>query len=209
MSKLTFTKMSNAITGDQLPRRSESLGHSRVSIIGRGFSSLYNPLLTTETANSFGDQQSNIAVDDSSTHGLLRPRSFELDQNFAEPYSSAEAASDELQHDQEASYGLANLRPWGSELPKAGKPTSTCQLSVDQGGWWKRQMLVDRSLRSMAALTSIFALIMIIICISYMSDFVTRPNKNTTSVGGKTGESCKTMEGRNVVCPFTPLLGPD
>ena len=60
-------------------------------------------------------------------------------------------------------------------------------------------MLVDRSFRFMAALMTVFALIMISICAAYFSDFINRANKNSTSVGGKTGESCKTMEGRNVV----------
>ncbi|CZR53379.1 uncharacterized protein PAC_03257 [Phialocephala subalpina] len=65
-------------------------------------------------------------------------------------------------------------------------------------GWWKKQMLSDRSLRSMAGFTLICAVIMFVIIFSYLKDFVGRINKNTTSVGGKDGEKCSTMEARNV-----------
>jgi len=60
-------------------------------------------------------------------------------------------------------------------------------------------MLSDRSLRSMAGFTAMCAVIMLIITLSYVGDFANRINLNTTSVGGKDGESCETMERRNVV----------
>lgn len=66
-------------------------------------------------------------------------------------------------------------------------------------GWWNRQMLVDRSLRSMAALTTLLAIIMISLCAAYMSDFVKRTNKNSTSVGSKKPQSCKSLEAKNIV----------
>ena len=50
-------------------------------------------------------------------------------------------------------------------------------------GWWKEQMLVDRSLRTMAGLTSLFALIMAIICFKYLPQLAERPNQSSTSVG--------------------------
>ncbi|TVY83717.1 hypothetical protein LSUE1_G002566 [Lachnellula suecica] len=65
-------------------------------------------------------------------------------------------------------------------------------------GLWTRQMLTDRSLRSMAAFTAMCAFIMLIITCNYIGDFVHRLNLHTTSVGGKDGESCETMEQRNV-----------
>ena len=67
-------------------------------------------------------------------------------------------------------------------------------------GWWTKQMLVDRSLRSMAGFTTVCAFIMLIILLSYIPDFVHRLNPHSTSVGGKSGESCGQMETRNVVC---------
>lgn len=66
-------------------------------------------------------------------------------------------------------------------------------------GWWHKQMLVDRSLRSMAAFTAVSAVIMLIILISYLPAFANRVNHNSTSVGGKAGTSCSTSESRNVV----------
>lgn len=46
-------------------------------------------------------------------------------------------------------------------------------------------MLADRSFRTMAALTTVFAFIMIIICLVHFPDLAHRANKNSTSVGGK------------------------
>ena len=68
-----------------------------------------------------------------------------------------------------------------------------------RSGWWKQQMLVDRSIRSMAALTSLFALIMTIVCIVYMRELVGRHNETSTSVGSNSGESCESLEATNVV----------
>lgn len=67
-------------------------------------------------------------------------------------------------------------------------------------GWWKKQMLVDRSLRSMAAFTALCAAIMFVIVLSYLKAFKSRVNLDSTSVGGKDGESCETAERRNLVC---------
>lgn len=66
-------------------------------------------------------------------------------------------------------------------------------------GWWKKQMLVDRSLRSMAGFTFLCTIIMFIIMVAYLPAFNSRLNKQSTSVGGKDGESCHSMESRNIV----------
>lgn len=65
-------------------------------------------------------------------------------------------------------------------------------------GWWKKQMLVDRSLRSMAGFTFLCTIIMFIIMVAYLPAFNSRLNKQSTSVGGKDGESCHSMESRNI-----------
>ncbi|KAI4226391.1 MAG: hypothetical protein L6R36_003199 [Xanthoria steineri] len=73
------------------------------------------------------------------------------------------------------------------------------QFAYGGPGWWKHQMLSDRSFRTMAAVTTIFAFIMSVICIAYLKDLTHRPNKNSTSVGGKADKTCSSMEGRNVM----------
>lgn len=80
-------------------------------------------------------------------------------------------------------------------------PTSTFdgQFANGSPGWWHKQMLVDRSLRSMAGFTAVCATAMLIIVFSYLSAFVRRLNLHSTSVGGRAGESCATMEKQNVV----------
>ncbi|KAL8965133.1 MAG: hypothetical protein Q9197_006661, partial [Variospora fuerteventurae] len=66
-------------------------------------------------------------------------------------------------------------------------------------GWWKHQMLADRSFRFMAATTTVFALIMVIICLVHLPDLSQRANRNSTSVGGKADRTCSSMEGSNVM----------
>jgi hypothetical protein len=63
-------------------------------------------------------------------------------------------------------------------------------------GVWKDQLLVDRSLRGMAALTAVFAIVMIIIIATHMKYFYARANKFTSSVGGDT-RSCKEVTHKN------------
>ncbi|KKY23241.1 hypothetical protein UCDDS831_g02972 [Diplodia seriata] len=61
--------------------------------------------------------------------------------------------------------------------------------------WWRREMLVDRSLTGMAALTSLFAVIMLIVCISASPEFSHQleKNPNSTSIAFHKGH-CKSVE---------------
>ena len=61
-------------------------------------------------------------------------------------------------------------------------------------------MLIDRSLRSMAAFTMICAIVMFIVIFCYMNAFTKRKNKNITSIGGGKGVSCETLKKENLVC---------
>ncbi|KAF1851391.1 uncharacterized protein K460DRAFT_272419 [Cucurbitaria berberidis CBS 394.84] len=64
-------------------------------------------------------------------------------------------------------------------------------------GVWKDQLLVDRSLRTMAATMTAFAIAMIILIATYATHFNGRPNPNTTSVGGDNTRSCKDVTKTN------------
>lgn len=63
-------------------------------------------------------------------------------------------------------------------------------------GVWRDQLLSDRSLRSMAALMTAFAIGMIIVVVAYAKHFAQRSNRNTSSVGGDT-QSCKDVTRTN------------
>ncbi|KAI9816742.1 MAG: hypothetical protein M1827_001387 [Pycnora praestabilis] len=161
------------------------------------------------SAHGYSDEdpsRDNTSIgDDRSTRTLLRPLSMASSTHDKKgPYEAVDPSGDDLESAQQDGYNLPYLRrnlSQASSQPTArSKATSTIfegQFAIDNGGWWNRQMLVDRSLRAMAALMSVFALIMVIIVIVYFKDFITRENKHSTSVGGKEG-SCKTMEGKNV-----------
>lgn len=96
----------------------------------------------------------------------------------------------------------SKVQQWWPGRPHLRQRTSTVEGHFAHGkpGWWGKQMLVDRSLRSMAGFTTLCALIIFIIIFSYLPQFRSRLNLNSTSVGGRTGESCKTLEKKNVVC---------
>jgi len=53
-------------------------------------------------------------------------------------------------------------------------------------GVWKDQFLVDRTLRGMALLTTVFAFAMLTVVCVYAGDFGNRANKFSSSIGGKT-----------------------
>ncbi|RFU28743.1 hypothetical protein B7463_g7594, partial [Scytalidium lignicola] len=78
------------------------------------------------------------------------------------------------------------------------KSTFDGHFATGKPGWWKKQMLVDRSLRAMAAFTAVCAIVMMVILIVYLPAFKRRLNHHTTSVGAGNGESCSVMERRNV-----------
>lgn len=63
-------------------------------------------------------------------------------------------------------------------------------------GVWKDQLLIDRSLRGMAALMTLLAVGMIILVALYAERFRNRANANTTSVGGA-ATSCKSVTRTN------------
>lgn len=68
-------------------------------------------------------------------------------------------------------------------------------------GVWKDQLLVDRSLRSMALLMSLFAIAMIIVICVNIKAFAQRNNKFTSSIGGET-QDCKTVTHTNTALLF-------
>lgn len=98
-----------------------------------------------------------------------------------------------LRHRREAPEALAEHRESDQDVSSL-----TGQFATRGKGWWKQQMLVDRSLRSMAALTGTFALIMVIICLAYLPDLRHRMNDHSTSVGGSR-QSCESVERTDVV----------
>lgn len=51
----------------------------------------------------------------------------------------------------------------------------------------------------MAATTSLFAFIMVIICLVHFPQLAHQANKHSTSVGDKANQTCSSMEGKNVV----------
>ncbi|ORY16525.1 hypothetical protein BCR34DRAFT_93060 [Clohesyomyces aquaticus] len=63
-------------------------------------------------------------------------------------------------------------------------------------GVWNDQLLVDRSLRSMAATTAVFAVAMIIVIATNLGSFSDRANKFTSSVGGK-AKDCTSVTHTN------------
>ncbi|TGO81437.1 hypothetical protein BPOR_1154g00020 [Botrytis porri] len=79
----------------------------------------------------------------------------------------------------------SNMKRIWSKSTAFTKPRSQSsfdgQFAQGKDGWWKQQMLVDRSLRSMAGFTLLCAIIMFIIMVAYLPAFNSRLNKQSTS----------------------------
>ena len=63
-------------------------------------------------------------------------------------------------------------------------------------GVWQDQLLIDRSLRGVAALMTLFAIGMVVLIALYVERFRNRANINTTSVGGDL-RSCRALTQTN------------
>ncbi|KAI4187151.1 MAG: hypothetical protein LQ346_005544 [Caloplaca aetnensis] len=125
------------------------------------------------------------------SHNTVRSRSSTLQDSQYAASSAVEGddASTKGLLSSTSSKGLLSSGPWarfgrrsrdGSEDPD----NPGAHLAFGGPGWWKHQMLADRSFRTMAALTTLFAFIMVIICLVHSRDFANRANKSSTSVGG-------------------------
>ncbi|KAF3002487.1 hypothetical protein E8E13_005808 [Curvularia kusanoi] len=75
-------------------------------------------------------------------------------------------------------------------------PAAEIEPSRVGKGVWQDQLLIDRSLRGMAALMTLFAIGMVALVVSYAGHFRNRGNVNTTSVGGDV-RSCKEVTQTN------------
>lgn len=157
-----------------------------------------NPLLTDMSS------QDSTLDDNIFSHWLLRPWSF-ASQDAMEISTAAHVpTTDERGHVFEEN----DTRPHQcrTSLPALPRYSSSVhagsenQFATGEESWWNRPMLVDRSLCFMAALTTTFAIIMIALCCTYMSDFINRTNRQSTSVGSRNPQDCRGTGNANVVC---------
>lgn len=149
-----------------------------------------------------------IDNDDSPTCNLIPPKSFLASHQSQELAVSTSYSKEGLADDQEKGFHFSAWKRLAPRL-RRGQATETSdngqnetfegELAVTKGGWWHRQMLVDRSLRSMAALMTFLALVMVFLCANNFPAFLRNTNPSSTSVGGSEGESCETVERKNIV----------
>jgi len=104
-----------------------------------------------------------------------RQSSYSTNKDPDEPY--------ELERFHSYSSGKYLLAESGKDDPDSKRRPSSTTSSVKGfattgHGLWDNQMLVDRSLRSMAVLTSVFALIMCALVFVCLKDFINRQRKN-------------------------------
>jgi hypothetical protein len=150
------------------------------------------------TGSELSRQHTLPAYDDVSTRSLLKRQSFATTTDY-ESVKNGQSGTEEPRQRIGMSAGLHRLWHKKSVLTQRTNSTFDGNFAHGKPGWWNKQMLVDRSLRSMAVFTTMCAVIMWIIVFSYLGPFVTRLNRNSTSVGRKDGESCGEAETRNVV----------
>ena len=131
----------------------------------------------------------------------LRPFQPDEGQSFrSRSFASSETIELEQYHADSSQTGLLSpsSNPDGIRLPSHRTSTSSRVFAKTGPGLWKNQMLVDRSLRGMALLTSIFALVMLIIVFVWLPPFIRLGNTESTSVLADE-ESCKASANKILV----------
>ena len=172
-----------------------------------------NPIHRSEYSHDY--ELDSLHSDRTSTRRLVGTRSHTSGRDDGGSYSALSPSPDELERGTRRGFSLSKVARWRPNVYKRKSRRSvastTTLISGDQkskfdgefavidGGWWHRQMLVDRTLRTMAGTTTLFALVMLIICFGYIRPFIERVNLNSTSVGGKEGIDCATVERQDVV----------
>lgn len=132
-----------------------------------------------------------------------------------DPVERQRQSDQSLNSDQEETYELTRPRSHSSgqhllahsgnddDKTSTRRPSSTFSsvkgFAVTGHGLWENQMLVDRSLRSMAVLTAGLAIIMCTLVFVYLKEFIERPNKTSTSVYASK-EDCKSANWKISVC---------
>lgn len=182
-------------------------------LIPGGYAHVYVPDAGTKIPPDPNMSRQNSNIDDNSLS--LRPLRpwVSAPQNGGETSASARLIMvDETRSISEESHPQTRRRrislgTWAWSSSDAGEDSSSEEkFAIGEEGWWSRQMLVDRSLRSMAALTTIFAIVMIALCCTYMSDFKKRRNRQSTSIVSKKPRSCRSTENINMVrCIFVMI----
>jgi hypothetical protein len=89
--------------------------------------------------------------------------------------------------------------PFIDALPPDFLDRPSLDFAKSGTGLWKNQMLVDRSIRGMALLTSFFAISMLIIVVVWIPDYMRNENGESTSVFAAE-ETCKSASTKNLVC---------
>lgn len=143
--------------------------------------------------------------DDQSARSLLRKTSDATTNDYESTISPAGDGLPAARHRNGVGSNVRRLFHKPSLLSSRTQSTFDGTFAHGRPGWWHKQMLVDRSLRSMAAFTAVCGLVMWIIIFSYLPAFANRLNLHSTSVGQRDGTSCGTAESRNVVCIITGL----
>ena len=149
-------------------------------------------------------QQTLPAYDDASARSLLHKGSFATTNDYVKSGQNEKGEEPRQRTGISAgkgagmSAGIQRLWHKKSVLSQWTASTFDGNFAHGKPGLWSKQMLVDRSLRSMAVFTAVCAVIMWIVVFSYLGPFSDRLNPNSTSVGRKDGESCSEAETRNV-----------
>ncbi|TVY89857.1 hypothetical protein LAWI1_G004089, partial [Lachnellula willkommii] len=157
---------------------------------------------TDRDSNDLSRRRTLPSFDDTSTRSLLHRESLNAAKvGYSDNRKSSQSHLSVAGEPRQRTGFKDNIQQlWHKKSVLSTRTVSTFDGKFAHGkpGLWYKQMLADRSLRSMAAFTAVCAVIMLIITLSYIGDFAHRLNLNTTSVGGKDGESCESMEKKNV-----------
>jgi hypothetical protein len=197
----TFAKMSGNYSYDQLPAIHESQDIAECVLWKVTYLACTN-WPNSVTDHSY-DSQKTLRQRHSNSSSISYSPSYE---RMITDYSSCRSI-DTVASTSSSGSNFAKLKNGWNRITRRTVPQSfqgsvRRQAAADieptriKRGVWKDQLLIDRSLRGMAALTALFAFGVFIIIAVHIQPFAHRSNKNSSSIGGET-RSCKDVTMTN------------
>ncbi len=101
--------------------------------------------------------------------------------------------------DNKMAFGRIRIMRKKSVLSQRTQSTFDGNFAHGKPGWWEETDAVGSKSEIYGCIHSAVRDHSVYHCVYYLKDFLMRWNKNSTSVGGKDGESCGTAETRNLV----------
>ncbi|KAF2681141.1 hypothetical protein K458DRAFT_444963 [Lentithecium fluviatile CBS 122367] len=148
-------------------------------------------MLRNPSSDSASPNYSTVQRNETADHASL---------NSSNSYNSSSNSIDKTKNGWEKDVNRIRRKPLPRYMQSSVRnhPAADIEPTRIGRGVWKDQFLVDRSLRGMALLTTLFAIAMLTVVCVYAKAFGARANKFSSSIGGQT-MNCNDVTHTNTV----------